>query len=888
MLKTKKYIKNLAVVAMSGLLLGSVGVLANETNNAKAAVVGQVAYTDTFDSEKGVLSEQWSEFGGAAVKADYNALRFNSENYEWNSHVVNGKYKLEYDKIATSCTVELVMKEVDENGDWFAFSYGTEDVTYDFPYASGALVFTRAKLSQLFASSSGVLAGTKDCNFDIFHGKKVKVAITFEKTAENKKYNVSAACYDAESGDKLSVYNFSEELGSVRIEDGFFGFNTSRTRMDIFEFNVYEDGNEQPAFSDNFTTPAISYALDSIDNPTWYASSIWNKQNLISGTIGKLDITATGSGAVYVDPVEKDESNQLYLLYSMSADFYVETMGYADSGFIVGADENGNGGTFVGLRKESGNARVVSYTLGNESEAEFGTEYYSDAVIGSRVKVYYDNSVEIAIGKDKYVFFADKTDGYFGVKTYACGDGEHSGAYVDDFEYSNNQYVNRTADDAKVNFDDTIGTDIMGMTVYDYYCPTSAWYKANGLTFPIVVGDNGSLIFSNAGDYQCFAPKKKFNNFIVRFDVTFDNVKNGSTFGIQVGKNDISESSSNSVYVGFQNQSEQTYYVTNKCVSESGLSRDIVTSQSGVAENFFVQGETYNFMAIVENGTIKLFAKNVNEDESILAYERARFVDVPTDGYVAMFAHTVSLRMDNFSITNLDYEYFGGEAKENETFRYDFTQGTSAQDFAAVTGGTFKKDKTIEIVRGTDGLSTVGKFGANITRIRFANVEASASYKHGNITVSLDEANGRLVVSDGATEHAIALEENFVYQNALLQVEETLGKVAVSIVSGDKPIAAIMGSVYEFTVNNTLTATEISIVTPYLASVKELSVFNLDSKVEIESQIYVPQNVRTEKPALQDGEKGCAGSLSGGAHAFIVLGGLAVTALKKKRGKDNV
>ena len=875
MLKTKKYIKNLAVVAVSGLLLGTVGVFAGGTKKANAAVLGQVAYTDNFDSENGALAEQWSAFGGADVKADYNALRFNSENYEWNSHVVNGKYKLEYDQIESSCTVEIIMQEVDGNGDWFALSYGTEDVMHDFPYASGAIVFTRAALSQLFISSSGVLAGTSDVSFDVFHGKKVKVEVFFEKTEGNKQYNVSAACYDAENGDEISSYDFSKEFGSVRIEDGFFGFNTSRTRMDIFAFNVYEDGNEEPAFSDDFTNTAISYSLEPADNPVWYASNIWNKENLIGGTIGKFDITAVDSGAVYADPVEKDESNQLYLRYTLSADFFVEGMRGADSGFIVGADENGNGGTFFGLRKGDGSARLVSYTVGEEANAVFGKEYYSDSVINTRIKVYYDNSVEVDVGQQKYVFTAQNADGYFGLKTFAYGDGEHTGAYVDDFEYSCNEYANRTADDAKVNFDDTIGTDIMGMTVYDYYCPTNAWYKASGLTFPIVVGQNGCLIFSNAGDYNCFAPKKKYNNFIVRFDVTFDNVKNGSTFGIHVGKSDISESSTNSVYVGFQNQSEQTYYVGNKCFSETGLSRDIITSQNGGAENIFVQGETYNIMAIAENGTIKLFFKKATEDESVLAYERARFVDVSTDGYVAMFAYSVSLRLDNFSVTNLDYEYFGGEAKENETFRYDFTQGAGAQDFAAVTGGTFKKD------------NTVGKFGANITRIRFASVEASAAYKHGNITVSLDEANNKIIVSDGKIEKSISLEDGFVYQNALLQIEETLGKIAISFVSGDKPISAIMGNVYEFDVSNDLTAAEISIVTPYLASVKELSVFNLDSKVSIESKIYVPQNVRVEKPSLQDKEGGCAGSISGGAYALSLLGGLAVVVLRKKRGNRN-
>jgi acetone carboxylase gamma subunit len=320
---------------------------------------------------------------------------------------------------------------------------------------------------------------------------------------------VNVACYDAADGQLIT----SRDFCSLRIEDGFFGFNSARFRVDLFEFNIYEDGKATPVFAEDFSDPALSYALDSIDNPVWYASSTWNKSNLIAGNIGRLDISKPSSGVVYTQPVERQDSNQLYLLYTLGADFYVDEMEYADSGFIIGADENGNGGTFVGVRKTTDNVWAVSYGVGNEADATVCEDYISSSVVTLRAKVFYDNSVELTVGGHKYVFSAEQSAGYFGFKTFAYGSGECVGAYVDNFEYSANEYVKRTADDASVNFNDTIGTEIMGMTVYDYYCPTNAWYKASGLSLPIVVGQDGYLIFSNAGDYQCFAPKKKYNNF---------------------------------------------------------------------------------------------------------------------------------------------------------------------------------------------------------------------------------------------------------------------------------------------------------------------------------------------------------------------------------------
>lgn len=883
MLNKRIYIKIIAVIAIIGFVLLTANVLRIRVNDSNAAVVSQVVYSDTFDSKEGALSNKWSPFGGGGLKVDYNAMRFNSENYVWAGHVINGKYKLEYDKIDSSCTVEFVIDKIDEGGQWIAFSFGTEDVTYEFPYSSGAIVFYQSG-SNLFRSLNGALANVDGNDyvrpFKIFYGEKVKVLINFEKASEDKNYYISAQCISYQSGEVLSSHSY----GLVRISDGYFGFNSASMKVDLFEFNVYEDENESAVFSDNFTNSAISFSNNVVENPTWYASNSWDETKLIAGTIGKLDISKVGGGVVYSDPIKEQEGNQLYLLYTLSADFYVDEMINADSGFIIGGDENGNNGTFVGLRKTQFKPQIVCYKVTNNTEVKNGLDSFSNSIISIRVKVFSNDSIEVAIQGNKYEFSIDKVSGYFGFITYAYGSGENKGAYVDNFEYSDNQYVNRATDDAKINFEDTIGTEIMETTVYDYYCPSNMWYKGNSVSMPIIVGENGYLIFTNSGDFDCFAPKKKYTDYIVRFDVTFDTVKNGSTFGIEVGKSDITESFSNSISIGFQKQGDETFYFGNKCLSVEGKSAAPIHSQQGGSENIFIKNETYNFMAIVNNGTIKLYIKHSSEDKSVLAYERARFTDIPTDGYVAMFAYNVSLRMDNFSVTNLDYEYFSEEVKEKEkSFRYDFSKGTNINDFSLISGGTYKKDKTLEIVRGIEGISTAKKYGGNITRIRFNDIEAGATYSHGNIVVKVDEANGRIIVSDGITDNIVKLESDFVYKNTLLQIEETLGKVSISFVSGDKSVAAITGNIYEFDVVNTLEESEVIVSSPYIATIKELSVFNLDTDVSIDSKVYVPQNVRLEKKSIQE-EKGCSSSINDGLLVFLVLGiiGGAIMTIKRR------
>ena len=77
---------------------------------------------------------------------------------------------------------------------------------------------------------------------------------------------------------------------------------------------------------------------------------------------------------------------------------------------------------------------------------------------------------------------------------------------------------------------------------------------------------------------------------------------------------------------------------------------------------------------------------------------------------------------------------------------------------------------------------------------------------------------------------------------------------------------------------------EVIVSSPYIATIKELSVFNLDTDVSIDSKVYVPQNVRVEKKSIQE-EKGCSSSINDGLLVFLVLGiiGGAIMTIKRRR-----
>ena len=886
----KQTVKRITVLTITALFCFAFFIAGFKSERSFAAVVNNSVYYDEFNSESGKLNDDLIPFGGADVKTDYSAMRLNSDKSEWDAHIVNGGYKLEYDKIDSFCTVEFTIRRIDESGSWLGFSFGVSSVSTRFPLSSGALIFYSEK-SNLFKQGSNGLQnadGSDLRDFTILHDVKVKASLKFEKIADEEGYYyLTATCSDAETEEILNTHDY----GKVYIADGYFGFNSYSMKADIFEFAVY-DKNGATEFYDDFTTPAVSYVTGGAENPVWYANSYWNRSNLIVGSIGRLDITKAGSGVVYKEPFENADNKGLNLLYTLSADFHVgEMQNSAESGIIVGADKNGNGGAFIGFTKISTACALVFRNDGKES-VRVGN--FNDPVINVVANVYYGKKAEVIIDDETYLFDLDSVFGYVGFKTVG-GQGA-VGAYTDNFSYENSEYVESKSSDSKFNFDEVIEKETVFGIDYDFYCPSKDWYRGERTELPLKVegDDNGHLDFSSAGEMSCFAPKKKYNDFIIRFDVKFTVVdaSKGNLFGIEIGKTMISESFANSVYIGFHNRGEVTYCISNKCLNDEGLNAKPLVSQNGKAENIFIKDETYNVMAIAKNGVVTLHVKNANEPESVLSLVRARFENVNTDGYVAMFAaNSLSLQLDNFSVINLDYECFENDNDYNtadeklQTFRYDFTSGS---DFSAITGGTVKKDKTVEISRVSGDVVTKGKVGANITRLRFSEIEGGALYKHGNLAVNVNETQGKITVSDGGeNEYTVKLENGFVYKNALFEIEELSGKIYLSFVSGDKPLAAMSDNVYEFKIDNDLTAEKIYISSSGIASIKEMSVFNLDTNVTISSGIYVPQEVRIERTPIQKSGSGCSSATGGGLFVFLALG--TVTAvMTAKRRKNNV
>ncbi len=844
MKKTKTNIILLTIITIACFIFAMVGF---NVKKANAAVVSSVGFNDTFDTKDGELSEKWINVGGASLKEDYTALRFTHDFFDWGAHVVNAGYKLEADNFTSTVTYEFTFSRLNpERSQWFGVSMGTPDFSYIFPFASAAVVFTDVG-SQLMLEANGALAETGiNDPLTMFTGvEKTKVQFVLDKTAEYRVYNLTVNVI-ANGSTKSRTYN------NVRINDGYFGFNSARMNMDIFEVAVYEDGNEEPAFYDDFSNSSSCFVKNGDPaDAIWHLTNNWDVDDVIIGKIGKLDLTKVDSGVLYNTPFEKQtNNNDLNLLYTLSANFYTSGMNNADTGFVIGSNDKGEGGSFVGFRKSGLKTSLVSYALDDKENVTAIADINSNSVLLT-IKIY-NEYIEIIANGNTYVGKIDELNGYFGIFSF----GEGKGALVDVFSYNYKTFINRENPDSKVSFNDTIGRIIADEKYYDFYLSTKKWYAYEyGIRLPLYTEkskDNGYLIFQNSSDLTCFGPKVRYNDFIVRFDLTFKEIYEGSFFGITFAKSLVSESASNSMYIGIQNI-QGTKYISNRCLSTEGLSAGIVKTPNGAEENIFENETKINVMFVVNNGIATMHFKRADEAESVLAFPRATFVDLDTDGYVTLFAVSMNFYLDNFSVVNLDKNYFTDEynGDENlETIRYDFSKIKDAKGIknaGAISSGAMNI---------SNGIETEGKVGANITRFKTKYFYGALSFVHGNTTITIDSDNLEITAEANGKKTTQKLPADFKFDGAVFEIEELYKTAKISFVSGDAPYMEITNKENSFVVDTDVVVNDsIKFECSRNIFLSTLSIFNLDTKVTIPFGEVVLTPVRVVREAIQDNGK---------------------------------
>ena len=225
------------------------------------------------------------------------------------------------------------------------------------------------------------------------------------------------------------------------------------------------------------------------------------------------------------------------------------------------------------------------------------------------------------------------------------------------------------------------------------YLDTTKWVS-NGNCSIRYRNDNGYLFFNSGDINTSFNTKEKYKDFILRFDVTriigtFNREPEGEdnytstghysdmSIGVSIGKKAYAESSIGGTHASIQFCPK---YMLKEADGRLKASMIIwgygVTTASGKTsewpdENWWHDGDdgkdvtssatplAINVMIVASNGTISVYYKYSNQDESYLETPKAVYVNVDTYGYAAISCgYNSSFYVDNLSITPLSFESY--------------------------------------------------------------------------------------------------------------------------------------------------------------------------------------------------------------------------------------
>ena len=209
------------------------------------------------------------------------------------------------------------------------------------------------------------------------------------------------------------------------------------------------------------------------------------------------------------------------------------------------------------------------------------------------------------------------------------------------------------------------------------------------------------------------------------------------------------------------------------------------------------------------------------------------------------------------------------------------------------------KNKKLKISNESE-LETKDKVGSSIIRFNIAKLDEDLSFNHGDIKITMDRLDNSVkVFICGVEKKKIELPNGFEFDNSFIEIEEINNKLVVSYVSGNGHLMALNNNSFEIELDKTIARNSISFTTEsdFGAYLGSLSVFNLDSNVQISTGEYTLEDVRKVRDPIQGDDwgknnnnnsttdkAGCSGQISNIAIICPILMSLAsVLIIKRKK-----
>ena len=667
----KKNIKRL----ISLLAVGVMGIagLGLQPTDVNAGNFAQTVFQDDFSA--GTLNEQnWGEHGenvniansdGALVIKTINTGYDNSITYKGYEFVNGNNYTIEFD--ASIKSLGSVWLGVVLGGD--AIKGGTYDKKSD----NGLVITARKDATGVDNYLAGVHQANEKFDFNELTCNGAACSIKLDLRYVTNKYELDF--YAKAKG--VSDYGEKKATLTVSGVSKYLCFQGNGENGVVKVQNLSISTDNQVVASEKFeedSATLICYT-DQTDAYDWVAQD----ERYTSGIskVLKFD-NADNERIVTSHAIVKDKNNVNNFSFSTTFNWetQVENTGF---GFEVGIQGNGVGNKIY-FEKRSSQIDVVQKNADGTAKTLATMPSFAGQ---NTVKIVgrYDNSIEVYLADEK---IATAKDIPFEGKVAITSVGKVS-AYVYEASLIQNTSVYSTATATGNNFNLLKeGSTTQG------YLDKNKWVSTGNCS--IRYRDGNGFLFFNSGDVNTsFNTKEKYKDFILRFDVTRligtynrDTLDEYSTegyysnmsVGVSMGKSEYSQSSISGEHASIQFcpkymlKDEQGKWTPSMIIWGYGMTTAAGQVSEWPDENWWHDGSdgkdvtttdglAINVMIVASNGTVSVYYKYSNQDESYLETPKAVYTNVDTYGYVAISCgYNSSFYVDNLCVTPLSFENY--------------------------------------------------------------------------------------------------------------------------------------------------------------------------------------------------------------------------------------
>ena len=670
MKKNAKRLVSLLAVAV----IGSTGFLFGSSKPVDAGNFAQTVFNDDFSSAT-LNTQNWqanganvgiADAGGALVIKTINTGYNNSITYKGYEFTPGENYTITFDA------------SIKAEGDvWLGVVFGSDTYkggTYEKNSDNGLVISAQKESTRVDNYAKGSIVMEDRFDFGAMTSNGAFCSFKLDLRAVSGAYELDF--YTKSATETTYTKQRTLSIGGV---DKYLAFQGNGENGTIKIKNLAIAKNGTPAVSENFETESetlICYS-DEIADFGWVAQD----ERYTSGVTKVLKFdNAQDQRIVSKHAVTKDANNVNNFSFTTTFEWTSQTVG-TGFGLELGIDNNGMGDKIYFEKTASGVSLVQKGA--NASAKSLAT---LDSLAGQatmKVVGRYDNSVDVYLAGEK-IATAEDVDFLGNVAITSVGS---TSAFVYESILVQNTYVTSTAPAIGDNFNtQKPGSATAGLL------DTTKWVDNGNCS--IRYRNGAGYLFFNAGDVNTsFNTKEKYQDFILRFDVTkiigtynrdtddthtAEGYYSDMSIGVSIGKKNYAESSISGDHASIQFcpkymlKDEQGKLQSNMVIWGYGATMADGKTSQFPTENWWHDGSdgkdvtsdtttplSINVMIVASNGTVSVYYKYSNQDESYLETPKAVYVNVDTYGYAAISCgYNSSFWVDNLSITPLSFESY--------------------------------------------------------------------------------------------------------------------------------------------------------------------------------------------------------------------------------------